>query len=252
MNQDDVAGLNARRHGVGMIGLVRTHKVSGEQASECRLLLGSLIAERVHVIDVAAGGGLRFAAGANGHGLFRLSFDAVRIGENEMAFVIDAGIEIKNAAGKHVRRDIAVIMPAAFARHSAEDLFVLEAEKREAISPLGLAFLAISDVDACVAIVVSGDFPGETERDQGRRVDDEFAGNSVGLRKAEEWKQQGEDQKVTHGYLFYPQSRLLTRAVQFGAGEMRADEETAKQKGVSTEGGEKRFEIAGVFEGIDH
>ncbi len=137
------------------------------------------------MIDVAAGGWLRFLARAGGHGLFRFAFHSVRIGKNETAFVFGAGIEIEKAARKHVGCDIAVVMPAAVAWQPAEHLLVLQAEKREALAPLLLALLAISDVDARVAIVVARDFPREAERDQSGRIDDELAGNGVVLTPAE-------------------------------------------------------------------
>ena len=155
MHQDDVARLHARRQGVGVIGLIGPHEIRGQQSSECGFLLGSFVAERVNVIDVAAGGRLRLLARARDHGLLRFAFDAVGIGKNEMAFVFGAGLEIEQAAREHVGRDEAVVMLAAFARRAAEHLLVLQTEKREALPPLLLAFLAIGDVDARVAIVVA-------------------------------------------------------------------------------------------------
>ena len=177
-----------------MIGLIGTHEIRGQQSSKCRLLLGSFVAERVDVIDVAAGGGLRLLARARGHGFFRFAFYSVRIGKDEAAFVFGAGIEIEKAAGKHVGRDVAVVMPAAVARTAAEHLFVLQPQQREALAPLLLAFLAIGDVDARVAIVVARDFPREAEGDQSGRIDYEFARNGVRLtpdergEKGEQWK----------------------------------------------------------------
>jgi hypothetical protein len=50
-----------------------------------------------------------------------------------------------------------------------------------------LAFLAIRNLDARVAIVVTSYFPREAERDQSGRIDNEFARNGVALGPAERW-----------------------------------------------------------------
>ena len=96
-----------------------------------------LIAERVDVIDVAARGRLRFLARARDHGLFRFALHSIRIGKNEMAFVFGAGLEIQKAAGKHVGCDIAVVMPAAFARQLRRGL--VRAAGGEAEGPCAIA-----------------------------------------------------------------------------------------------------------------
>src|SRR6202034_4423648 len=67
MNKNDVAGLNTRRQGVGMIGLIRTHVVGRKQSGKRRFLPGSLISEGINVIDAAASGRLRFLPGACNH-----------------------------------------------------------------------------------------------------------------------------------------------------------------------------------------
>ena len=173
-----------------MIALIGTHEVSREQARECGLLFGSLVGKRVHVIDVASGGRLRFGAGANADGLFGLSFYAIGIGQNEVAFVVDAGIQIENAAGKHVRCDKAIEVLSAIPRRAAEHLLVIQAEHRKSFAPLLLAFLAIGDVDPGVAIIVACDVRREAERDQSGRIDDKLAWGHVGLRKTEKRKEQ--------------------------------------------------------------
>ena len=167
------------------------------------------------MIDVAAGGRLRFLARARDHGLFGFAFYSVRVGENEMAFVFGAGLQIEKAAGKHVGRDVAVVMPAAVARIAAEHLFVLQAQKRQALAPLLLAPLAIGDVDSRVAIVVAGDFPREAEREQSRRIDDEFAGNGVVLTPCGRGKQRRQCQEKKRAGC-YARLSILSGAIDTG------------------------------------
>ena len=166
-----------------MIGLIRAHVVGGHQTGERRLLLGAFVAERIDVIDVAALGGLRLLARAHGDGFFRVALHAIGIGKNEAAFVFGVGLQIEDAAGKHVGRDVIVVVVRSFARSAAGDGFVLQTQKRKRLAPLLLAFLAKRDVHARVAIVVAGDAPLESERNKRWRLDDEFVrgGRVLGL-----------------------------------------------------------------------
>ncbi len=168
-----------------MIGLIRAHVISGQQSRKRRLLLAAFVAKGVNVIDVAAGGRLRFLSRADDHGFLRFALHSVRVGKNELAFVIGAGFEIQKAAREHIGRHIAVVMLAAFAWRSAEHLLMLQPQKREALAPQLFTFLAISNIDACIAVVVAGDFPCEAERDQSRRIDYELAGSGFALAPAD-------------------------------------------------------------------
>ena len=134
-----------------------------------------------------------------------------------MAFIFGARLQIEKAAGKHVRRHIAVVMPAVVPRIAAEYLFVLEAEKWKALAPLLLAFLAIGNVDARVAIVVASYVPREPERDQSGRVHQELARHGIVLapgsrRKKCCQRQQEKTKGVTHSHPFYPPWWSMTEA----------------------------------------
>ena len=146
-----------------MVGLVRAHKVRGEQTGERGLLLRALVAKWIDMIDVTARGWLRFSARVREYGSLRFSLDSVRIGKNEMAFVFRPGLQIEKTAGKHVGRHVAVVVAAALAGRSAKNLFMLQPKQRQSFAPLLIAFLAIGDVHAGVAIVVACNIPCEPE-----------------------------------------------------------------------------------------
>ena len=114
------------------------------------------------------------------------------------------------------------------------------------LAPLPLAFLAISDIHARVAIVVARDFPCEAERNQSGRLDDEFAGRSGRLTpgQARQRKRQ-KKAKDTHSRLLYPQDRALT-----GPAPMRANKKAGDQEQMRSERIEKRCQIARILEAI--
>jgi hypothetical protein len=133
------------------------------------------------VIGLAACGGHRLGARANGHGprgAGRGAADAVGIAQRKARFVRGARLQIENAAGEHVRRDqvedVALI-----------HLFTMEPDERQRRAPRGVALLPERDVDPGVAIGITVDVPLEAEIDQRRGLDDEFAGGDrrVGRRR---------------------------------------------------------------------
>ena len=163
VDQNDIAGLHARRHHVGMIGFVGAHVVGGEQASEGGFLLGAFVAEGINVVDVSARGRFGLLARAHRHDAFGLSLHAVGIAEDETALVFGVRLKIEDAARKHVGSDVAEIVGAALARDSAKHLLALQAQQRERLAPSLFALLSIGDVHLSVAIVVARDSPFEAE-----------------------------------------------------------------------------------------
>jgi hypothetical protein len=72
-----------------------------------------------------------------------------------MAFVFSVWLQIQQAAGKHIGRDVGEIMAGTFARRSTGYGFALQTQKRQPLAPLLLALFAERHVHASVAIVVA-------------------------------------------------------------------------------------------------
>ena len=172
MHQDGVAGLHARpaaRRGVAGAAIV---VVGAHQARERRFLPLPFIADRIHVIDLAALSRLRLGPGADGNGLRRVrrgTGNPVRIGHDEARFVGRVRLEVEDAAGKHVRqRQVEDVR--------LDDPLTLQAQQRHGLLPRRLTGLAIRHRDRRVAVGVAFNHPFEAEVDERRRIDDQFAG----------------------------------------------------------------------------
>ncbi len=155
VDENDIAGLHARRHHVRMVGFIGAHVVRGEQAGEGRFLLRAFVAERIDVVDAAARRRLRLLARAHRRRALGLSFHAIGIAQDEAAFVFGVRLEIEDAARKHIRSHVVEIMRAAVARDSAEHLLALQAKEWEGLAPGLFAFFPVRHVHAGVAIVVA-------------------------------------------------------------------------------------------------
>ena len=80
MHQNDVPLLDTRRKSICVIGVIGTHIVGGQKPCKRRRLSRPFVSIRIHVIHMAAVGGLRFRAGACRNHHASWSFDAVGIG----------------------------------------------------------------------------------------------------------------------------------------------------------------------------
>ena len=78
---------------------------------------------------------------------------AVSLQASESGFIGGIGLQIENATGKHIGRDDVKNALALV------DLFSLQAEKGQAVFPLGLSFPAVRHVDLGGAIVIAFDQP---------------------------------------------------------------------------------------------
>ena len=215
VDEDGVAGLHARAPaGCGVTGAAPV-VVGAHDPFEGRLGLRSLPLRRVDVIGLAAGGGHRLRARADGHDLRRVrrrAVDAVGIRHHEARLVGGAGFEIEDAAGKHVRRDEVEDV-------ALEDLLAVQPRQRHRLVPGGLALLAVRDLDAGIAIGVAVDVPLEPEVDQRRMLDDELARRDFRVslrghrtvRKARE-EESGRKEGCAHRCADYSARRSAARA----------------------------------------
>jgi hypothetical protein len=163
--EDRVARLYARWVGVEVVGVRGAGVVRGQQSGERGLLSLPLKVGRIHVVDVAARRRHRFGARAHRHDAFGTSRDAIRIRQHEPRFIRSCRLELEEAAGEAVRRDVL--------QRVLVDALVADAKQRRPALPHLLALLAIGDGDRRVAIVVAVDHPLEAERNQRRRLGDE-------------------------------------------------------------------------------
>ncbi len=202
VDQDHVAGLHPGREGVLIVEVGRAHVVGRHQAGEGGLLLRALPVDRIDVEHAAALGGLGLLPCADDDRLHPLARDAVGIGEGEAALVVGVGFEVEDRAGEQVAHAVleqgeaALAVRAAGAGRQADHL-VLRPHQRHAGLPGGLALLAVGDLDPGVAVVVAGDAPVETERDQGRPLDVEGAGRHgvLGESRRSRRRQQGQHRR---------------------------------------------------------
>ena len=113
-----------------MVGLIGSQIVGGQQAGKGRLQPRAFEVEGIHVIDAAARGGLRFAAGADGDA-FATSVPRTPSGSDSTsrASYSVSGVEVENAAGEHVGCDIAIeVLAVAVARQATDHGFILQPE----------------------------------------------------------------------------------------------------------------------------
>ena len=167
--------------------------VRGHQARKVRLLLRGTPGWRIDVQDAAAGRRLRLGACPHLHQLHRLTAHPIRILHRQADFVRGVGIEVEDAAGK----------PLGHRVGRAEDLLAAHAQQRQRVAPLAVAGAAVADVHGGVAVVVAADGPFESQADQRRRLDDEFAGTDTVLGAERRSGQHGEDdraEEASHGY----------------------------------------------------
>src|SRR5262249_28279260 len=112
----------------------------------------------INVECPAAGGRFGLGPRVDGNRFLRITGHAVWIGEHKSRFVRRVGLEIENAAGKHVRRDDIELKAVV-------DVLALQPEERKRIHPSTFPNLAIGDGDGRVSIVIAVDEPLETEID---------------------------------------------------------------------------------------
>src|SRR5437660_9346558 len=106
MNEDRVTGLNTRWKRVEVVGMRRARIVRGEESCECGFLLPAAKAGRIDMVGLAARSGFRLETSPNGDDIFRFSFDPVGIRQRKPAFVIGRGLQVEDAPGESVRRDV--------------------------------------------------------------------------------------------------------------------------------------------------
>ena len=124
--------------------------------------------------DATAWGWDRLWPRPHGHRLRGFADHAVGIRRDEPGLVGSAGLEVENAAGKHVRGDDVHLLPL-------NDTLAVQTQQREARLPLSVTLLAIRHRDRAVPIVIAVDKPFESEIDQRRRIGDELTnGQPVG------------------------------------------------------------------------
>jgi hypothetical protein len=183
MHQDGVARLHSWRHFPRVVGLIRTQVVGGQQAGKGRLLPRAFEVEGIHVIDMAARGGLRFAPRADGNGSDLGATHAVGVGKHQPDLVLGVRGQIEDAAGEHIGREVTIeVLAIAVAGQAAGHGFVLQPEQRQRLVPARIAFPAIADLHRGIAIVVARDAPLEAQGAQRGRFSPEVAGHRLALR----------------------------------------------------------------------
>jgi hypothetical protein len=153
--QDRVAGLHARRERVEVVGVGRSRVIRREQSGECRLLAFAFVVRRIDVVDLAASGRPRFRPRPHRHGALGAAAHAVRIGQQETAFVLSAGLELEDASGEPVRRDVL--------QRVLVDALVADAQQRETLPPRWLAAFPVRHRHSGIAIVVAVNRPLEPQ-----------------------------------------------------------------------------------------
>ncbi len=119
-----------------------------------------------------AGIGLRFGARPYrhglGYGLTVLPNEAVRIRHHKASIIFRIGLQIQNAACKHIGRN--------HVKHTLVlvDSFALKTQQWQPLLPLGFAVFAVGHLHLCVTIVVAFDEPFKSEVDQSGMVDDKL------------------------------------------------------------------------------
>ena len=167
MNEQRVTRTHARPPGRRVVRPRTRQVVGAQQAFKCRL--GFCPSETVRVDmerpPITRGHWLR--PRADGDDLARFAAHAVRISQHELRLVARAGLEIQDAAGKHVRHGDVDLPPGL-------DALSIEPQQRQPRSPRRLAGLPIRHVNSRRVVGVALDQPLKPEIDQRRRVDDKF------------------------------------------------------------------------------
>ena len=159
------------------------------------------------MIDLAARGRLRLGARAHRDDRARvLPLDAVGIGQHEARFVLGAGLEIEDAAGKHVRRHVL--------ERVLVDALVADAQQRQAL-PSRSARRSCGRTTATVALRLSSPSmrhskPSEMQR---RRFGDELAGS--GLIRGVKWRREQQHAHSPQPKAESPGSERRTRKCPF-------------------------------------
>jgi len=112
---------------------------------------------------------LRFGARSHRHCLNALPQEAIGIRHHKSSLILGVGLQIQNAACKHVGRDDV--------KHTLVlvDSFALQTQQWQPLLPQRFAVFAVGHVHLCITIVVALNEPFKSEIDQCRMVDDKLA-----------------------------------------------------------------------------
>src|SRR5690606_13217272 len=111
---------------------------------------------------------LRFFPGAYGNLLYCVTYNTVRIGKHEAAFVVCSWFESEDASRELMRRRV---VPPLF---MTVDLFAANAKQGMAIAPLLFALLPIIHSYGGISVVVARNDPLKARADERRRFHDKM------------------------------------------------------------------------------